>query len=244
MALTLKTIKPKKISDQVFDQLRELIFRGELQPGQKIMTERELAEAMGISRTSVRDAVHRLVAMGLLEQRQGQGTFVRTPYSRDNPVAQAIESQDASLTDLMEVRLGLECNAAAMAAMRADEKDIRLMEKSLEEMKVEFSSGRLGSNADASFHMAVTYATKNPLHIYMMKLFFDYLFTGIRENLSILYKDPANRNLIFQHHTNVYQAIKTKNPEAAYEAMREHVQFVLDYFESHSEASGPFIKRG
>ena len=77
----LKPIKPKRISDQVFDQLRELIFRGEFKTGEKILTERELAEAFGVSRTSVRDAINKLVVMGLLEQRQGQGTFVRSPES-------------------------------------------------------------------------------------------------------------------------------------------------------------------
>ncbi|MCP4691263.1 MAG: FadR family transcriptional regulator, partial [Desulfobacterales bacterium] len=114
---SLKPIKPKRISDQVFDQLRELIFRGEFKPGEKITTERGLAEAMGVSRTSIRDAINKLVAMGLLEQRQGQGTFVRLPDAKSkNPLALAMEEVDATLLDLLEVRMGLECNSAGLAA--------------------------------------------------------------------------------------------------------------------------------
>ena len=78
MKIRLKPINPKRISDQVFDQLRELIFRGDYQPGQKIMTERELAEALNVSRNSVREAINKLVTLRFLEQRQGQGTFVRS----------------------------------------------------------------------------------------------------------------------------------------------------------------------
>ena len=78
MKIELKPIQPKRISDQVFDQLRELIFRGDYQPGQKIMTERELAEALNVSRNSVREAINKMVTLRFLEQRQGQGTFVRS----------------------------------------------------------------------------------------------------------------------------------------------------------------------
>jgi len=72
MTLSLNPIKLKLVADQVFDQLRELIFRGQLKPGEKLMPERELSAALGVSRPTLRSAIHRLVAMGLVEHRQGQ----------------------------------------------------------------------------------------------------------------------------------------------------------------------------
>ena len=84
MTIPLEPIKPKRISDQVFDQLRELIFRGELKPGDKVMPERELSAVLNVSRTSVREAINKLAVMGLLEQKQGQGTFVRNLGSMEN----------------------------------------------------------------------------------------------------------------------------------------------------------------
>lgn len=231
MKIQLKPIKAKRISDQVFDQLRELIFRGELKPGDKIMPERELSEVLGVSRTSVRDAIRKLVVMGLLDQKQGQGTFVKNPDASDShPLAVVMETEDASLIDLLEVRMGMECNAAALAAQRATEKDIKFLESSLKEMKKEIKQGKLGNEADVSFHMAVSYATKNPLQVYLMKHFFDFLFLGIKENLSHLYEEPDNIPEIIKQHTEIFQAIKKKNPENAYKAMKEHITFVLRVF--------------
>ncbi|HSO20919.1 MAG TPA: FadR/GntR family transcriptional regulator [Desulfosarcina sp.] len=232
----LKPIKPKRISDQVFDQLRELIFRGEFKAGEKILTERELAEAFGVSRTSVRDAINKLVVMGLLEQKQGQGTFVRSPDAKEKSIlANMVESQDASISDLLEVRMGLECNAAAMAATRAVEKDFQFMEKSIEEMQKEVASGRLGTEADASFHMAIAYATNNPLQVFIMKNFYDFLFTGIKANLEGLYKIPGNIDIILKQHQSIFQAIRSHDPDAAFEAMKRHIDFVYDFFDGQGK---------
>jgi len=125
MPIKLNPVQPKRISDHVFNQLRELSFRGEFKAGEKIMTERELAEAFVVSRTSVREAINKLVILGLLDQEQGQGTFVRSPESTEKSILAAmLESQDAAIADLLEVRMGLECNAAAMTATRATGKDV------------------------------------------------------------------------------------------------------------------------
>jgi GntR family transcriptional repressor for pyruvate dehydrogenase complex len=233
MKLPLKPIKPKRLSDQVFDQLRELIFRGEMKPGQQIMPERELAEVLNVSRTSVRDAISKLVAMGLLEQRQGQGTFVCTPSAiSDNPLAAAMETEKASLEDLLEVRMGLECNAAALAAQRAEDSDLQFLERSLAEMRQEVASGRLGTEADVSFHMAISYATKNPLQVYVMKVFYDFLFIGIKENLSHLWEDPGNIAKITEQHTQIYHAIRDRDTKQAYLTMKRHIDFVLNFFKN------------
>lgn len=236
MTIPIKPIKPKRISDQVFDQIRELIYRGKLKPGEKLMTERELAQAMNVSRTTIRDAIQRLVAMGLIVQKQGQGTFVKSiDNTMTNPLAKAMEAQDASLEDLLEVRMGLECNAAALAAKRADETDITALNQSIVEMEAEVNSGRLGTEADTSFHMAIAYAAKNPLHILIMRNFYDYLFHGIGENLASLYEDPANIQEILRQHKDILDTIKARDPYKAYRAMSKHIGFVMEFFKSKTE---------
>ena len=236
MTLPIKPIKPKRISDQVFDQIRELIYRGTLKPGEKLMTERDLAQAMKVSRTTIRDAVQRLAAMGLIVQKQGHGTFVK-PVGTDleSPLAKAMETQNASLTDLLEVRMGLECNAAALAARRADETDITAMVQSIDEMQTEIESGRLGTEADTAFHMAIAYAAKNPLHILIMRNFYDYLFHGIGENLAGLYEDPQNIQKILFQHKNILESIKARDPYKSTTAMNEHINFVLDFFKNREQ---------
>jgi GntR family transcriptional regulator, transcriptional repressor for pyruvate dehydrogenase complex len=238
--MMLKPIKPKLISDQVFEQLRDLIFRGYLKPGEQLMTERELAQKLGVSRPTVRDAIHKLVAMGLVEHRQGQGTFVASvaAKSEKNPLAAMMEDQNAGLEELLEVRLGLETQSAALAAQRATEEDILELEKCLGEMIGEITEGRLGIDADVSFHMAIAYATKNPVQVHIMRSFYDFLFFGIKENLEQLYENAENLKLIIQQHTDIKNAIQRHDPGMAYAAMKKHITFVLDFMRKRKLESG------
>jgi GntR family transcriptional repressor for pyruvate dehydrogenase complex len=228
MTQMLKPIKPKRISDQVFDQLHELILRGMFKPGEKIMTERELAVSFQVSRTSVRDAMNKLVAMGMLEQRQGQGTFVSRPGGKTHAyMTKVMESQNATMQDLLEVRMGLECNAAALAAQRAQDSDIEFLEKNLKEMEDAIQGGQPGSDADTQFHMAVAYATHNPLQVFIMKQFHDFLAYGIKENLFRPHGESREFETIQQQHTQILNAIKTRDAMGAYMATKRHFEYVI-----------------
>ena len=231
MTILLKPIKAKRVSDQAYEQIRDLIFRGQLKPGDQIMPERELALALGVSRPTVREAIKKLVTMGLLEHRQGQGTFVRSTDSqrKHNPLAAVIEGHDASLEELLEVRMGLESQSAILAAQRATAEDIQVLERALEAMLAENAAGRLGIEDDVSFHMALAFASKNPVQVYLMKNFYDLLHFGIRENLQALWEEPASLPIIARQHRKIFDAIKNHDPEAAYQAMKSHITFVLDF---------------
>jgi GntR family transcriptional repressor for pyruvate dehydrogenase complex len=233
MKIRLKPISPQRISDQVFDQLRELIFRGDFKPGQKIMTERELSQALNVSRNSVREAINKLVTLRFLEQRQGQGTFVRSMDEAVKiPLATVMQTQDASLIDLMEMRMGIECTAASLAAQRANASDLEAIEKAIVDMERDTGAGGLGTEGDLSFHMAIALATKNPLQVYIMKNVSDFLHVGIRENLLHLYQDPANIVEILKQHKAIYQAIRSGDADAAYHTMKKHINYVIRFFKT------------
>ena len=229
--MNLKPIKPKKISDQVFEQIRELIFKGEFKPGKQILPERDLAATMQVSRTSVRSAINKLVTIGLLEHRQGQGTFVSSPDSRrGNPLAAVMAREDATLDDLFEVRLGLECTAAELAALRATEQDILSIEKSLREMQEDFATTEtISTEADSAFHMAVAIATKNPVLIFLMRNFYDFLFLGIKKNLMHMYENTDALLKVIGFHNSIYELIKNRKSQEAGDAMRDHIRFVQNY---------------
>ncbi len=235
-----KPIKPKKVADQVFEQIRDLIYRGQLTPGDRLPPERELAGTLGVSRPTVREAVGKLVHLGLMEQHQGQGTFVRAFASDEesNPLSVLTQNEDVTLQHLLEVRMGLECNSAVLAARRATEEDIELLEKSLQDMHSQVSEGGLGYQADVYFHMRVAYASKNPVQVLLMKHFHDLLMAGVRESLGHLYQDPANKNLIQQQHGKVLEAIKNRDTKAAFDTMLTHIRFVMDFFESGNFENG------
>jgi GntR family transcriptional repressor for pyruvate dehydrogenase complex len=232
MSIRLKPITRKRISDQVFDQLRKLILGGELKPGQQVMTEREMADVLGVSRNSVREAINKLVVMGFLQQRQGQGTFVCSVEDAIKiPLGTVMEAQEATLVDVLEMRMGIECNAAALAARRATAADLAAIEAAIKDMSADTETGGLGTGGDLSFHMAIAAATKNPMQIYIMKNVVDFLHIGIRESLLHLYDDPANISAILEQHEAIYKAIRSGNPNDAFQAMRVHITFVINFFE-------------
>lgn len=232
--MKLKPIKPKRISDQVFEQIRELIYKGEFKPGEQILPERDLAKSMAVSRTSVRNAINKLVTLGLLDHRQGLGTFVSSPEAREgNPLAAAMGTDEATLDDLLEVRMGMECNAAKLAAQRATESDLKAMLKSLEEMEEDFAStDKIGTGPDTAFHMAVAFSTKNPVLIHLMRNFYDFLFVGIKKNLTHMYMDRKALEDVISHHRAVYEAIRSRAPQEAFDAMQLHIEYVQEYFRS------------
>jgi GntR family transcriptional repressor for pyruvate dehydrogenase complex len=231
MTIFLQPIKAKRVSDQAYEQIRDLIFRGQLKPGDQIMPERELAQALGVSRPTVREAIKRLVTMGLLEHRQGQGTFVCSidTQRESNPLAAVMEGHEASLEELLEVRMGLEGQSAILAAQRATPEDIRVLEKALEFMLAENAAGRLGIEEDVSFHMAIAFASHNPVQVHLMKKFHDLLHFGIKENLQALWEEPSSLPIIRRQPKEIFAAIKDHDQEAAYRAMKEHITFVLDF---------------
>ncbi len=227
----LKKIKPARASDLVFEQLRDFIFRGRIKPGERLMTERELSLNLGVSRPTVREAINRLVAQGLLEHKQGQGTFLSpTAFSAEkNPFAAMITDREISLLDLLEVRLALECSAARMAATRATEEDIIDLERSLEEMSAEAKRGELGQEPDVAFHMGIAYASKNSVYIHIMKNLFALFYFGITKNRQNLASDPDNLGKIAQQHAKILENIRARDPDSASRAMEEHIKFVVDF---------------
>lgn len=94
----LRPVRYRKISDQIFDQLREIIYRGRFKPGEKLPPERELADSFGASRPSVKSAINKLVNLGIVEQMQGKGTYVRSMQGchPENPLREVLESREGS----------------------------------------------------------------------------------------------------------------------------------------------------
>jgi GntR family transcriptional repressor for pyruvate dehydrogenase complex len=236
MTIGLTPIKPKRISDQVFDQIKDLITRGELSPGDQVSPERDLAKALNVSRTTVRDAISKLVAMRFLEHRQGQGTFVKYPDTgKGNLLAEAMALENATIKDLLEFRMGLECNAAAVAAQKATPEDIQHLGDAIRDMELALASGGLGTEADVAFHMTISYASKNPVQIHIMKHFFDFLFYGIKESRAALYRDPRQAGKMLAQHQQIFQAIKDRDQNQAHQAMQAHIQYVMDFILSSKQ---------
>jgi GntR family transcriptional repressor for pyruvate dehydrogenase complex len=147
-------------------------------------------------------------------------------------------TDEATYADVLEVRMGLECNAARLAAIRATDADLRAMQKSLEEMEEDLATTEMiSTTSDTAFHMAVTFSTKNPVLIHLTRNFYDFLFVGIKKSLTHMVEAHTAYKDVLVHHQTVFQHIKNREPEKAHDAMRRHILYVQDFFESRKAST-------
>jgi GntR family transcriptional regulator, transcriptional repressor for pyruvate dehydrogenase complex len=231
VTLKYKQIKPKKIYEEVADTLLESIRSGELQPGEKLDSVQQLAESFQVGRSAIREALTSLRAMGLIEMRQGEGTYVQAfePGGIAFPLQSALLMNKRDLQNLMEVRKILETGIAASAAVQRTDEDIDAMNRALSDMVTYSGDPELGEKADLAFHLAVAEAAGNELLSSLMNHVSDMTAESMRETRRLcLYGASAAVEQLNQQHEAILKAIKAGRPEAARKAMAAH----LDYVES------------
>lgn len=210
-SLSFQTVKRKQIVDDVVEQLQKKISLGELTPGMQIPTEPELMNQFAVGRSTIREAVRVLVHAGLLEKKQGHGTFVCGQKPMQEPLDYRLRR--AEILEVYEVRRMLELEAAKLAALRRDEEDLRTMRELLDRRQFALQEGRLGDflDADIAYHIAVAAATKNAVLADLYRTFTEV----IRQALEKLQNDPEHTNHFTLQHEKIYEAIKDRDVQAA-----------------------------
>ena len=224
-----KKIRPKRISDEIVEHIRDLVLEGKLKPGDQLPPERELASRMGVSRPVVREAIIRLMDMGYLENLQGKGTFVKSitgHYMKDRPIHDLLNRGVTVLPEIVEVRKIFETWAAATAALRATQDELAQMEEYLREMEEAKNRGELGHVADANFHLAISYATHNTLLIHLMNSIYEMIEKVTYEIGAKMYNDPRSYQDLLDQHVAIFQAIKEGDPDGAYIKMLNHMHYI------------------
>jgi len=225
--MKFQPIKPKKVSTQIFDQVRSSILSGEFSPGDKLPPERELAEMFDVSRPSVREALNLLSAAGLVMSYQGGGTVVLSlvETSGGNPLSELIRSEQERALDVIEVRKGMESWTAFYAAQRALPEDIRRMEEIINSMERNLDGLKPSENLDANFHIVIARATHNIVWVHLMQSLFDAMKEFQQTVWKAVYLTKEDHYLLFDHHRRIYEAIKAKDAEVARVAMTTHLTF-------------------
>ncbi len=228
MTILFKPIKPKKISEEIVEQIKALISKGQLKPGERVPSERDLAAMLGVSRPSVREAIMVLDAMGLVESRQGGGTYVRslTEQSMTDPLTGMVTNNPQLLYDLSEVRIGLESWSAHLAAQNATDQDLAELEKILERMRRLAPSGGWPAEIDTQFHYAITNASHNTIQIHVLNTIHSLFKATIEVALFEFYRREGYTQLLLEQHEAIFSAISAHNPELAQQKMIEHLSIV------------------
>ncbi len=233
-----KKIKPKKIYEEVADTLQEAISSGKLKPGTKLESVQQLAENFQVGRSAIREALTALKAMGLIEMRQGEGTYVKEFEAEDLnfQIAKAMLMNQQDVKHLLEVRKIIETGAAATAAKKHNSDNLLKMEAALNGMKGALGNEELGETSDLQFHLAISEATQNPMLTKLLLQVSDLMQETMKETRRItLFSKEKSTERLYNEHLAIYEAIVAGNEEAARSALLLHLNNVEETLETFFE---------
>ena len=224
-------LKPKnnvKLADQLHDQLLDWIISGILKEGDKIPSENELCKSFKVSRPIVREAILKLQEEGLVATKKGIGTFVLDSPLKD--LSKFVSNQDVSaILESHEVRIALEAESAALAALRRTPEQFLVIKNAQLAMQKDFEESNLSIQADYEFHIGIAQATNNEIFVQLL----ENLHIGLRKTMaigqelsrkSVISKISPNRNKqVLEEHQRILDAIEIQDQEAARFAMRYHI---------------------
>src|SRR3979409_960711 len=222
----LEPVKRSRIYEHIVEQIHALIREGRWAPGDQTPPERELAERFRVSRTSVREALRALEMQGIIESRQGGGTFVRTADTEAlvPPLAAAILRGQRELAEVLEVRELIEPGIARLAATRATAEHIAELETLLERQRDCILNGRPFVDEDTAFHYTLARAADNPILLRLHKVILDLL----RESRQSYLHVPDRPQMSLRGHEAILSAIKAHDADAAYTASLAHITEIRD----------------
>ncbi len=224
MTVRSSGVQKVKVSDSIVEHITSMISRGELKPGDRLPSERELALNLGVSRTALREAVRTLSLMDLLTVRQGGGTFVAElmPGSFMKPLTPMLAMGRVDTLELIEARRIIEPKAARLCAERATEDDIEKMGSIIGKMKQSLGNLRLFNDLDLEFHLTIAEGSKNSVIVATLDTIRGALYEQVQEIQSL--PGAAQRALDF--HSQITGAISSRDAGSAEKHMLKHIKDV------------------
>jgi len=225
-----------------FERLRDGITGGKWAPGERLPSERALAQHLAISRPALREAVKRLEGEGLLEIRPRRGLFVRAASTDGlgDSFARLIGTNFDRVNELLDLRRVLEHRSAYLAAEYAGPSDIAELAEIFTEIERDLRDGGTGEDADVRFHCAIAKAAGNTVLTHLMAALHGALARASRLLASRLMDSGHYRDGMFELHRRIFEAIRSHQPKAAAEAMDAHFDFVLREFSQYRGRAGDF----
>lgn len=214
------------LAHELVERLKERILAGDIEPGQKLPTEAALVAEFGVSRTVVREAMSRLQAAGLVETFQGRGTFVLAlPETEGFAIGSDRIRTHRDVLDIIDFRLGVEPEAAALAAERRTDMQLKAIERALRDLigSAERRSGAV--EADFEFHHRVALGSGNRFYADLLASLGPMMIMLPRTRLEAAFtvSDATHGARVSLEHENIYLAVARRDPEAARAAMRVHL---------------------
>jgi len=224
------SIKSPKKSDAIALQLENMIAEGTLKPGQKLPAERELAVQFAVSRPSLREAIQKLSAKGIIESRQGGGTYICKELERgfSDPLLNLLANHPEAQYDLLEFRHALDGLCAYYAALRSTQVDREQISNRHKELQVCYANHDYAGAvvADVEFHLAIAEASHNMVLLHMMRSLFELVRQHIKETLQEVHPKNELLSNIHDQHQEIMAAIFAGDAPQAQNASHAHFAFV------------------
>ncbi len=220
---TIDSEKNGTTAEEVVTRLRDMIQRGELAPGDRLPPERDLAKLLGVSRPTLRAGIRSLTTVGILQSRQGAGTFVseaeESPTLDSSPLRMMAALHGFTSDEMFEARLSLEMSIAALAAERVSSEQMTQMAEEITGMYASLDQPEQYLVHDMRFHQIVAAASGNRILTSLMNMVAKILFETRSKTVhrALDLKDSA------EQHREIYRAIRARNSEEARKAMRHHL---------------------
>jgi len=226
----MQRLSVPRLSDSAVAELEKRILEGSLKPGDRLPSERSLALELGISRPSLREAIQKLAAKGLLTTRHGGGTHVTDQLEAHfaDPWQQMLNGHPSLQSDLLEFRQMLEGQAAYLAAERATGADIERLDAAFDALSKVYEGNDLSGSidTDVAFHQAIAEAAHNVLIGHLTASLMRVIHGHVSRNLEHLHAHPQRWEQLKSQHHAIWQAVREHKPDAAARAARAHIDFV------------------
>ncbi len=224
-----------KVSDKVVQRLGLLIEKSNIQVGARLPAERQLCEQLGVSRSSLREAIQQLITAGIIQSKAGAGTYLKqlpahwSQYQIVEPLSGLMDQDPEYRFDVQEARMVLEGGTAWYAAQRATLSDLSTIRQCFEQIShfQVLGDDAQAAIADAKFHLAIAEASHNLVLIQMMRSLFDLLQYNVMLGRRKVYTTPQHFEQLYDQHFQVMDAIERQDPEAARQAACGHIEFVV-----------------
>lgn len=219
---TFAAIQRQSATSAAIAQIKRLVASGTLRPGQRLPSERALSELLQVSRPTVREAVSALVAMGVLESRHGNGTYVTalSPELLAEPFLFVLDINRQSMLELFQIRLALEVRAAEVAAPEINAQALASLDREVQELTDNLDDIEAFVDADIAFHQVIHCATHNGLLLALMR----GVSTLDRQVRIITSQERAAREGTVPAHQRILDALRERDPQAAADAMSSHLK--------------------
>ena len=228
--MPFEPIPQEKLSMGVVRQIEGLILRGILRPGERLPSERDLSERMGVSRPSLREALSDLQERGLLASKAGAGVFVADVLgSAFSPALITLfSSHDEAVFDYISFRRDMEGLAAERAARLGSDMDLKVIDTIFKKMESAHTKRNPADEAhlDADFHLAIIEASHNIIMLHMMRSMYELLREGVFYNRTVMFKQRTTRDTLLEQHRAINAALQARDPERARGAVEGHLSFV------------------